>query len=246
ISMNMREINLIDIREYTEDDIVTLFGLGLKNFIENLNGTFRSRRVTLRQENSYPSDQDYALKFDDPKGFRLHLFGLQFKRWKKDGWFIDENQANDLNRMNHVIGFCFPRACLTIPSNSLHSFYFVNPSCVPSKHSMVKFGRFIAHQELGQDDMNWAHIHIFSKGPETKENNIPRLSWGEFYDAIRLGGLVIQVPGTPSNPPDSGTSPRPDIIKHNTGIGLTITCQGQWGSSWARSQITEHVRFWAI
>lgn len=37
-----------------------------------------------REERTYPSDQDYALSFALPEGFRLHIFGLQFKRWTID------------------------------------------------------------------------------------------------------------------------------------------------------------------
>ena len=95
----------VDLSACTEDDVVMVFRIGLTAFIERAGGSVGARRVTLRQENSFPSDQDYALFFGSPVGFRLHLFGLQFKRWDKNGWEINSLQAERLRHLGHVLGY---------------------------------------------------------------------------------------------------------------------------------------------
>ncbi len=233
-------------RHCTEDDVVTLFGTGLGAFIKLAGGTFASRRVTLRQEKSYPSDQDYVLQFGSSKGFNLHLFGLQFKRWKTGGWKLQSQQIESLRKMEHVVGYCLPRDCWTVPSNALHAFYFVNPSCVPQGCSSIRVERGFPSVSSADHDENWAHIRTCVKLPGGQdEDSIPRLGWGEFFDQVAEGAIILPVPGDPANPPASTAPPRDSDVRVSSGIGLTVTCTGSWGSAWARRQISDHVRFWA-
>jgi hypothetical protein len=114
-----------------EDDVVELFKAGLRTFLKAQGGAFGSRRATLREERIFPSDQEFAVRFDSPNGFRLHLFGLQFKRWSDKGWALSEVQLTNLRQAGHVIGYCLPCPADLVPSNSLHGFYFINPQAVP-------------------------------------------------------------------------------------------------------------------
>jgi hypothetical protein len=235
----------VDLCTCTEDDVVEIFRIGLSAFVERAGGTFRSRRVTLREERSYPSDQDYALVFTSPDGFRLHLFGLQFKRWNKRGWSIDSRQVAILNRLAHVIGYCLPRPCVTAPSNSLHGFYFVNASCLPAECATVRLLHSLGGEHGSHEDDNWAHLRLLAEPRRNgASENIPRLAWGEFLAAVERGATLIPVPGGPNDPPGPSTEPRQQDFAAGTGIGLTITCPGAWGSAWARHQITDHVRYW--
>jgi hypothetical protein len=236
----------IDLSTCTEDDIVEIFRLGLSAFVERAGGSFSSRRVTLRQERSYPSDQDYALVFTSPRGFRLHLFGLQFKRWADGGWAINSQQADALRRLAHVVGYCLPRPCATVVSNSLHAFYFLNPSCLPSRCSALRLLYSFGDDHQHDKDGNWAHLRLNARSSiNDRGDNIPRLSWGEFFSALETGAVIVAVPGGPKHPPGPDSKPGPQDQRQGTGLGLTITCPGPWGTAWARGQITEHVRFWS-
>jgi len=82
----------MDLSRASEDDVVEAFKAGLRRFVRGQRGAFGARRVTVRQERVFPSDQDFALSFDSPTGTRLHIFGLQFKRWKGDGWTLSQQQ----------------------------------------------------------------------------------------------------------------------------------------------------------
>jgi hypothetical protein len=113
----------LDLERCTEDDVVEVFKSGLRAFLRSEGGSLGARRVTLRQEKVFPSDQEFTLRFDSLEGFRLHLFGLQFKRWIEDGWALAEEQGNRLRDLGHVIGYCLPRSGTLAPSNSLHGFY---------------------------------------------------------------------------------------------------------------------------
>lgn len=228
----------------TEDDVVEIFKTGLAAFAEHAGGTFSSRRVTLRQEKSYPSDQDFALVFTSPGGFRLHLFGLQFKRWNKHGWSIDSQQAATLGRFAHVIAYCLPRPCDTTLSNSLHCFYFVNANCLPAECVDIRLLQSYSEEDCSNQGQNWAHIRLVAVANRKESDNTPRLAWGEFLAAVERGATLIPVPGRPDDPPGPSTAPRARDFIGGTGIGLTISCPGAWGSAWARHQITDHVRHW--
>jgi len=95
---------MIPLNECAEDDVIIVFKKGLQAFLTPMDGLFESRKVTPRQEASYPSDQDFSILFPKNNGFSLHLFGLQFKRWKNQGWDINLDQLKKLKRMGHVIG----------------------------------------------------------------------------------------------------------------------------------------------
>jgi hypothetical protein len=72
------QFDLLDLGDLAESDIVKAFDRGLKDFISALGGRYESRSVSLQAENTYPSDQDYAVLFENTTHYSLHLFGLQF------------------------------------------------------------------------------------------------------------------------------------------------------------------------
>ncbi len=239
----------IDLSECTEDDVVEMFRRGLESFIERCGGAVSSRRVTLRQEKTYPSDQDYALVLTTPQGFRLHILGLQFKRvsssWRKDEhfWLVDPNQREVLRGSAHVVAYCLPRPCHIFPSHSLHGFYFVHPGCLSTDATRIRLDWFLHHKHTGD---NWAHLQLRWKAlrPDSGDE-VPRLSWGEFFDAVEEGALHFTVPGTPQNPSPPEADPQGPPGLNRRGTGLTITCSGSWGSAWARHQITQHLHHWS-
>ena len=244
--------SLIDLTNYSEDDVVELFKRGLASFMEHTGGSFSSRRVTLKQEGTYPSDQDYALVFGSPSGFRLHLFGLQFKRlstwgWDREtGWLISSGQRESMRRMGHVLAYCLPRPCRVTPSNSLHGFYFVHAKCISRDARALRVSHSFNHKHDGHEE-NWAHMRIvWSTNRPDVWDEVPRLAWGEFLDATEQGAVAINVPGTRDTPPalDDRSGP-PVYINRERGIGLTILCTGAWGSEWARHQIGEHLWQWS-
>ncbi len=103
-----------------------------------MNGTFGSRRVTLRQEKVYPSDQDFSILLPKTEGFSVHLFALQFKRCDANGWRLSVPQLRSLRGMGHVITYCLPQPTETVAHNSLHHFFFVNPSLLPENVTSIQ------------------------------------------------------------------------------------------------------------
>jgi hypothetical protein len=122
----------MNLREATEDDVVEAFKGSLRAFVRAEGGSFGARRVTPRQENVFPSDQDFAISLDLPQGTCLHMFGLQFKRWNGSGWTLSKKQADNLRRFGHVIAYCLPSPEIIAAANAIHSFRFVNPARVPA------------------------------------------------------------------------------------------------------------------
>src|SRR4051812_29609483 len=101
---------MIDLGDSSEDDVLEAFNSGLRAFIRHLNGSFESvrvsagaRRVTLPQERKYPSDRDFAILFEGQMSVSVHFFGLQFKKWDKRRWEIDNKQLENIHTMAHVI-----------------------------------------------------------------------------------------------------------------------------------------------
>ncbi|MEK7685114.1 MAG: hypothetical protein AAB466_06815 [Verrucomicrobiota bacterium] len=136
----------VDLSECSEGDVVEFFKAGLRAFIANDGGSCGARAVTLRQERTYPSDQDFALLFSAEGVFEVHLFGLQFKRWEQEGWRLSSRQQDALQRMAHVVAYCFPRPVKGTPRNALHAFVFVNPARVGA----LQLG-FLRHSNLRLD-----------------------------------------------------------------------------------------------
>ncbi len=73
---------------------------------------------------------------------------------------------------------------------------------------------------------------------------IPHCSWGEFFECVETGGRIVTVPGEAGSPPDPSSDPAPQDIVDSDGIGLTMQCDGSWGSEWAMDKILQHLEFW--
>ncbi len=121
----------MNLAEFTEDDVVEAFKVSLRTFIRNEGGALGVRRVTLRDEKVFPSDQDFTLLFTSKTKFQLHIFGLQFKRWNRNGWALSQDQASQLLETSSVVGYCLPCPSSLSVENALHAFYFVNPARLP-------------------------------------------------------------------------------------------------------------------
>jgi hypothetical protein len=298
----------LEFQTLTEDDIVEAFKSGLRAFLGSEGGSFGARRVTLRQEKVFPSDQDFTIRFDSSHGFRLHLFGLQFKKWHSNGWRLAEEQVERLRTYRHVIAYCLAHPGELATNNALHGFCFINPGRVAKKASQLALFRpgewltaefadnFVRDVQRRLDFTLTLHEHVQRHGVAVDTTSIgeigklrgllrsaqtsvrealserglatavrasaewgqtivgavdaesthfvPHLSWGDFFDAAKVGSTVVTVPGDPTNPPRP-EDPAPDEnFMRAAGLGLTITCGGSRGSVWARSQIDAHVEHW--
>jgi hypothetical protein len=299
----------MNLAEFTEDDVVEAFKVSLRAFIRNEGGAFGVRRVTLRDEKMFPSDQDFTLLFRSQTKFRLHVFGLQFKRWNRNGWILSQDQESKLVGTSSVVGYCLPCPSNLSVENALHAYYFVNPARLPMgctrldllnpgeiswlgmsptdlansvqsqldlslrlesflqdrtvvvdpTSEVVKLRRTINStgsivkkivEELNwrataRPSQKWGTSIIRMEDSERKYSHIiPHLSWGEFFEALKRGATVVNVPGGPNNLPEPNQSPPHDRVSPGTGVGLTIMCSGAWGSEWAERQVVDHLDQW--
>jgi hypothetical protein len=219
---------MIDLASATEDDVVRSFESGLRSFLRPLQPAGSGvRRVTLRKEGEYPSDGEFAILFEHSEIFSLHLFALQFKRWDDGVWAIDNSQLQKLRAMYRVIAYALARPANTVLDNALHYYNLCSPINVPCDTTQIALG-----------DANWHSTMVVG------EKVVPHCSWGEFFQAIEIGGSAVTVPGGPGNPPDLDDDPDPGDIRDFGGIGLRIDCRGRWGHPWVRRQIQKHIRLW--
>ena len=124
---------MLNLSTCTEDDVIQAFQAGLRTFLRSIGGTFGSRRVTPRQEFKYPSDQEFAVLFPRDKGFSLHLFSVQFKKWDVSCWKLNPDQLQNLKSYSHIITYALPQPTYIDLGQALHYFHFVNPVVIPPK-----------------------------------------------------------------------------------------------------------------
>ncbi|MCP4987121.1 MAG: hypothetical protein GY928_14065 [Colwellia sp.] len=222
----------VDLSEENENNIVDIFKQGLNKYIEEINGKFVSRSISLREENVYPSDQDIAILIKEGEEFFVNLFGLQFKRYSNDGWHINTKQLEKLKLQNKILSYCFPFPHKTVLTNSLYHYCFVNPIILPNSTNKIVdqsiffdgiypvgdyllekrveesiFMNNLKKQSSSSYERMWGNmLYANYNNSRLKDLDIlvPHLSWGEFFELAKIGGRVVFLSN--ENPPDKGNT----------------------------------------
>lgn len=220
--------------ECSEAEVVKFFGGGLQAFISSLDGRFEARNVSLFDEATWPSDQDYAVLFQNDSGFSLHLFGLQFKRWNRSHWPLKVKQNDTMRRMGHVLAYAFPRPIEASAPNMLHAFTMIHPNAIPTSSNQLH----LANDEFTQ---NVIAKRVNDKDGEEELGTVQYVSWGQFFEAVQKGAISVAVPsgGGPFQP-SGGSGPGGP----GGGFGLRFTTRGQWGERQLMNEMNDHLSFW--